>query len=166
MKAFKKKFQELVYSFSTEDRYADYDEEAAHPNVAAEVERSISHSNHGSQIQLADYVDGSNPSGNEGISEALLAWRHIDNWTEEHNPDLAATLSDPCTRHDINNAEKDLDIIFPSICESNPKNSRRSRGFGVYDWYWWVALWVAINVLGPNCSNEQDLEKRRRKSTT
>ncbi|BAO41345.1 KNR4/SMI1 homolog [Kluyveromyces marxianus DMKU3-1042] len=114
MKAFKKKFQELVYSFSTEDRYADYDEEAAHPNVAAEVERSISHSNHGSQIQLADYVDGSNPSGNEGISEALLAWRHIDNWTEEHNPDLAATLSDPCTRHDINNAEKDLDIIFPA----------------------------------------------------
>ncbi|QEU61557.1 Smi1 [Kluyveromyces lactis] len=114
MQAFKKKLQQLVYSFSTEDRYADYDEEAANQDVAAGVERSITESNHGSQIQLADYVDGSNPSGNEGISEALLAWRHIDNWTSQHNPDLAATLSDPCTRHDINNAEKDLDIIFPA----------------------------------------------------
>ena len=51
MQAFKKKLQQLVYSFSTEDRYADYDEEAANPDVAAGVERSITESNHGSQIQ-------------------------------------------------------------------------------------------------------------------
>ncbi|CDO94784.1 unnamed protein product [Kluyveromyces dobzhanskii CBS 2104] len=114
MKSFKKKLQQLVYSFSTEDRYADYDEEAANPDVAAGVERSITESNHGSEIQLADYVDAANPNGNEGISETLLAWRHIDTWASEHNPDLAATLSDPCTRHDINNAEKDLNIIFPA----------------------------------------------------
>lgn len=108
MKAFRKKLQEFVYSFSTEDRYADYDEN----NSEGVMNRG--ESGNESQIQLADFVDGSNPSGNDGISETLLAWRHIENWANEYNPDLLATLSDPCTRHDISNAESDLRVTFPA----------------------------------------------------
>lgn len=116
MKAFKKKFQELVYSFSTEDRYADYgeDDRISRADSGNGNDSSVMQSNNGSQIQLADFVEGSNSSGNDGISETLLAWRHIDSWAMQQNPDLAASLSDPCTRHDINNAEKDLGIIFPA----------------------------------------------------
>ena len=52
--------------------------------------------------------------GKEGVSEVLLAWRHINSWTEEHNPDLNATLGDPVSNNDLNQAEEDLEISFPS----------------------------------------------------
>lgn len=126
MEGFKKKWKEFVYSFSTEDRYAEYNpkESAAGPSASmaaaglATDSANASTTNLTSQgsngIQLNDFVDGGELGGNDGVSETLLAWKHIDSWASEHNPDLLATFSDPCTRNDINNAEKDLSITFPA----------------------------------------------------
>ena len=136
MQSFKKKFKEWVYSFSTGDHYAEYD-----PNNIPNFnmgKRSKSHAAQGngnpSSLHLTgdeemniglnpsdtinfDDIDDNNNSymygGQEGVSEILLAWRHIDSWTEEHNPDLNATLGDPVTNNDINQAEEDLEISFP-----------------------------------------------------
>nr|8AJ2_A Chain A, Structured core of Knr4 [Saccharomyces cerevisiae]8AJ2_B Chain B, Structured core of Knr4 [Saccharomyces cerevisiae] len=58
---------------------------------------------------------------NDGVSETLLAWRHIDFWTSEHNPDLNATLSDPCTQNDITHAEEDLEVSFPNPVKASFK---------------------------------------------
>ena len=138
MQSFKKKFKEWVYSFSTEDHYAEYDPNNI-PNFNMGI-RSKSHLNKGngnpSSLHLTadeemnigldpsdtinfDDLDNNNNSnstvsgGQEGVSEVLLAWRHIDSWTEEHNPDLNATLGDPVTNNDITQAEEDLEISFP-----------------------------------------------------
>ncbi|CUS21332.1 LAQU0S03e00144g1_1 [Lachancea quebecensis] len=114
MEGVKKKWKELLYSFSTNDRYADYNE-----NQGTGISRGPGDSGAGtaaassSQIQLTDFVDG-HESSNDGVSETMLAWRHIEAWASENHSDLYATLSEPCTRSDIANAEKDLAIIFPA----------------------------------------------------
>ncbi|KAM3164188.1 hypothetical protein ACU8KH_01085 [Lachancea thermotolerans] len=114
MEGVKKKWKELLYSFSTNDRYADYNE-----NQGTGISRvsagsgSAAAAASSSQIQLTDFVDG-HESSNDGVSEAMLAWRHIEAWASENHSDLYATLSEPCTRSDIANAEKDLAIIFPA----------------------------------------------------
>ncbi|KAK5774222.1 hypothetical protein RI543_004511 [Arxiozyma heterogenica] len=138
MQSFKKKFKEWVYSFSTEDHYAEYDPNNI-PNFNMGF-RSRSHLGKGNgnpsslhltgdeemnigldPVDTIDFDDLDNinntnsimSGGQEGVSEVLLAWRHIDSWTEEHNPDLNATLGDPVTNNDINQAEEDLEISLP-----------------------------------------------------
>lgn len=59
-------------------------------------------------------IDEFSNTDSEGVSETLLAWRHIESWTTEHNPDLNASLGDPCTENDITHAEEDLAITFPA----------------------------------------------------
>lgn len=124
MQAFKKKFKEWVYSLSTEDRYAEYNpDETPNFNMG---HRSVLHNDvNNSQIKLTLHDEESNLAlddniniennnvNNEGVSEILLAWRHIDSWTDEHNPDLNATLGDPVTNNDILHAEEDLNLHFP-----------------------------------------------------
>lgn len=131
MQSFRKKFKEWVYSLSTEDHYAEYDPNNP-PNfnmgvrsgqqpMQGNVNPSSVHltgdeemnvgGEQGDDINFDDLDIGS--GGQEGVSEILLAWRHIDSWTEEHNPDLNATLGDPVTNNDITHAEEDLEISFP-----------------------------------------------------
>lgn len=116
MLSFKRKIKELIYSFSTEDRYAEYNpsESIKRPGGSALAGSSSFNAVNESQIQLNELTETNEFGSNDGISETLLAWRHIDNWCSDHNPDLFATLSDPCTRNDINNAERDLSITFPA----------------------------------------------------
>ncbi|SCU86724.1 LAFA_0E02652g1_1 [Lachancea sp. 'fantastica'] len=116
MQNFKKKWKELVYSFSTEDRYADYNGKNDDTSVvSSRPERSAANAAaSSSQIQLTDFTDGPAGGTNDGVSEAMLAWRHIDAWASEHHSDLYATLSEPCTRTDISRAEEDLKIVFPA----------------------------------------------------
>lgn len=111
----KKKWKELIYSFSTNDRYADYNENADRSGLGRNSSASdLGEGASSSQIQLTDFVDGHESSANDGVSETMLAWRHIDAWASENHSDLYATLSEPCTRSDISNVEKDLAIIFPA----------------------------------------------------
>ncbi|KAH3899072.1 related to Cell wall assembly regulator SMI1 [Saccharomycodes ludwigii] len=122
MQSFKKKLRELVYSFSTEDHYAEYDEDDTHFSRPTSKPYSASttnltdnidlENNDFHNIQLEDNIPD-NTEVADGVSEVLLAWKHIDKWTDEHNPDLNASLGDPCTLNDINDVEKDLDISFP-----------------------------------------------------
>lgn len=115
MEGVKKKWKELLYSFSTEDHYAEYNSNTSVQGPSASMAADgINGMASSSQIQLTEFVDGGDLGGNDGVSEAMLAWRHIDAWASEHNPDLFATLSDPCTRNDLNNAERDLSITFPA----------------------------------------------------
>ncbi|CEP63133.1 Smi1p LALA0_S07e03114g [Lachancea lanzarotensis] len=115
MQNFKKKWKELVYSFSTEDRYADYNGKTNDSVVPSRPESSVANAAaSSSQIQLTDFTDGPVGGTNDGVSEAMLAWRHIDAWASEHHSDLFATLSEPCTRTDISRAEADLKIVFPA----------------------------------------------------
>lgn len=133
MNVFKKKLKELVYSLSTEDHYAEYDPNAdpgfnmgrrvnqgnpvsasrVHLNSVDELgdeEMNIGLENGNQEINIDEFEN----TDKEGVSEVLLAWRHIDSWTTEHNPDLNATLGDPCTHNDITHAEEDLAIAFPA----------------------------------------------------
>ncbi|CCK67848.1 Smi1p KNAG_0A01590 [Huiozyma naganishii CBS 8797] len=131
MQGFKRKFKEWVYSFSTEDHYAEYDpnEEPSfnmrqrtgppggvNPSsmnltggAAAEGDEEM----HVGMSGIADSINIDALEGNEGVSDVLLAWRHIDAWSEKHNPDLNATLGDPVTNNDILHAEEDLEISLP-----------------------------------------------------
>lgn len=132
MNVLKKKWKELVYSLSTEDHYAEYNpNETPSFNMGRRVNQgnpvSASRVHLNSNDELRDEemnigleeeedinIDELGNTDNEGVSEALLAWRHIDSWTTEHNPDLNATLGDPCTHNDITHAEEDLAITFPA----------------------------------------------------
>ncbi|KAL6946861.1 hypothetical protein ACO0QE_001713 [Hanseniaspora vineae] len=201
MQAFKKKFKELVYSMSTEDHYAEYDEDDQHAdfnnnpkytrgnssqsdsnssvgnffgsfgkknnnanvnihNLASSSVLSLPEDNagtsnspyddgnedsnystgvstghffeqppknsftynadlehSGSNIQLSvvdsDSARQYSEQHQDGVSEVLLAWKHIDSWCTENSPDLSASLDNPCTRNDLTGAEQDLNISFP-----------------------------------------------------
>lgn len=133
MNLLKKKWQELVYSLSTEDHYAEYDPNEPpafnmgrrvnqdNPIGASRIhlnsndefgdeEMNVGIDDDGNDINIDEFGN----SDNEGVSETLLAWRHIDSWTTKHNPDLNASLGDPCTHNDITHAEEDLAITFPA----------------------------------------------------
>lgn len=135
MNVLKKKLKELVYSLSTDDHYAEYDgnEGSGSFNMRRRAQQGPGVS--GSRVNLNGgdalrdeemnmgvveevddeiNIDEYGNTDREGVSEALLAWRHIESWTTEHNPDLNATLGDPCTHNDVTHAEEDLAITFPA----------------------------------------------------
>ncbi|KAH3664411.1 hypothetical protein WICMUC_005796 [Wickerhamomyces mucosus] len=117
----KDKLNQLFYGLTTEDRYAEYNSNVYNNTSANNSNVHLTENNNNnsrqSSFQLNDatnFEENSQIVGNsEGVSEAILAWRHIDSWTSEYHSDLNATLSDPCTKVDISRAEEDLGIIFP-----------------------------------------------------
>ena len=140
MNTFKKKLKEWMYSISTEDHYAEYNPDEEQPsfnmgmrsgqgnvnpssmNLAGNMSSAdVSGGNNGANagpmatsgddFQIDDF--GTGDASQKGVSEVMLAWRHIDAWTEKYNPDLNATLSDPCTQNDITHAEEDLEVSLP-----------------------------------------------------
>ncbi|CAI4062907.1 hypothetical protein SKDZ_07G4700 [Saccharomyces kudriavzevii ZP591] len=141
MDLFKKKVKEWVYSLSTNDHYAEYNpDETPTFNMGkrlnsnnGQVNPSQMHLNSGDEEMSMGFHNGvpsnddinidefNSMDSNDGVSETLLAWRHIDFWTSEHNPDLNATLSDPCTQNDITHAEEDLEISFPNPLKASFK---------------------------------------------
>lgn len=163
-----KRLSEFIYSFNTNDRYADYNTNELSKKAAPRSRhhlKSVSNATEyvtspiGSPLVGGDSgIDGSRTSSisgsgkfafkrrsffgkvstkltspvldnsynspdvalagdfdiqNEGVSETVLAWRHIELWTNKHHSDLAETLSPPVTRNDISKAEQDLNIEFP-----------------------------------------------------
>ena len=137
MNVFKKKIKEWVYSISTEDHYAEYNSDEEQPSFNMGM-RSGQGNVNPSSMNLADNMSSADISGRnnnngamasgdnfqiddfgtgdasqKGVSEVMLAWRHIDAWTDKYNPDLNATLSDPCTQNDITHAEEDLEVSLP-----------------------------------------------------
>ncbi|CCH41446.1 Cell wall assembly regulator [Wickerhamomyces ciferrii] len=112
---FKEKLNQIFYALSTEDRYADYD---SHNHHARTVGAGADGDSNTFQLNDANgFQEEGDDSGiyhsTEGVSETILAWRHIETWTSENHSDLNASLADPCTRTDISRAEKDLGIVFP-----------------------------------------------------
>lgn len=112
MEGLKRSWKQLVYIFSTEDHYAEYNPEDV-PDTSGSVFKGLKNMD-GSEIDLNGFSEGAEQGSIEGVSECLLAWRHIASWCNEHNTDLYATLGDPCTRNDILKAESDLSITFPA----------------------------------------------------
>ncbi|QLG73034.1 hypothetical protein HG535_0E01180 [Zygotorulaspora mrakii] len=134
MNVIKKKWKELVYSMSTEDHYAEFDpNEPGNFNMArranqgsggigasrvhltstdgfGDEEMNIGVEDDNNDISIDEY----GTTDKEGVSEVMLAWRHIESWTTQHSPDLNASFGDPCTENDITHAEEDLEITFPA----------------------------------------------------
>lgn len=141
MDLFKRKVKEWVYSLSTDDHYAEYNpDETPTFNMGkrlnsnnGQVNPSQMHLNSVDEEMSMGFQNGvpsnedinidefTSTESNDGVSETLLAWRHIDFWTSEHNPDLNATLSDPCTQNDITHAEEDLEVSFPNPVKASFK---------------------------------------------
>ncbi|ODV93850.1 hypothetical protein PACTADRAFT_51599 [Pachysolen tannophilus NRRL Y-2460] len=131
MPNFSKKLSSLFYSFSTQDRYADFqshEKEAGSPYQTKLADVSTAYitapltdySEDGVEVnefQEPDYMK--DLSNNEGIKEVLLAWRHISSWALKNHPDLNESLSSPCTRADMREAEKDLNVKLPACVESS-----------------------------------------------
>lgn len=127
MNVLRKKIKELIYSFNSEDRYAEYEPDfrmgvRAHDNGDNTHDGRIGNNTsmvgdeemRGGDGSVAyEDIDFDEYGSNEGVSEVFLAWRHIDSWTTKYNPDLNATLGDPCTANDLVHAEEDLMISFP-----------------------------------------------------
>ncbi|CCH62510.1 hypothetical protein TBLA_0H02240 [Henningerozyma blattae CBS 6284] len=105
-------FKSIFSSFNSGDRYGDDEDDLSVSNNSPYSSSSNDLEMNYSTDSFANDSNGSTIN-NEGVSEALLAWRHISTWTNIYNPDLEATLSDPCTRNDIRRAENDLGITFP-----------------------------------------------------
>ncbi|QID85277.1 Cell wall assembly regulator [Saccharomyces pastorianus] len=139
MDMFKRKVKEWVYSLSTDDHYAEYNPDQSPTfnmgkrldNNNGQANPSQMHLNSVDEEMSMGFQNGTTSNddinideftsavSNDGVSEALLAWRHIEFWTSEHNPDLNATLSDPCTQNDITHAEEDLEVSFPSSVKAS-----------------------------------------------
>jgi len=112
---FKDKLNQILYALSTEDRYADYDSHNHHIRTAGgreEVDAGGIQLNDANAFQ-DEGDDAAVYHSTEGVSETILAWRHIETWTTENHSDLNASLADPCTRTDITRAEKDLGFTLP-----------------------------------------------------
>lgn len=114
---FKEKLNQIFYALSTEDRYADYDSHNHHIRTSENQEELATAGgiqlNDANGFQDEDGDDSGIHHSTEGVSETILAWRHIETWTSENHSDLNASLSDPCTRTDITRAEQDLGINLP-----------------------------------------------------
>lgn len=123
-----RKVHEFIYSFNTNDRYADYSAKPTNKKHSAQRSKADSYQSSGKDQRssqftspILDYsfnapdlaLTGDFDTHNEGVSETILAWRHIELWTRKHHTDLNETLNPPVTRNDISNAENDLNVEFP-----------------------------------------------------
>lgn len=110
-----KKFQEFIYSMSTNDKYSEFDSSKSFNRVnKPEGELLYSHHNLSTSAFIGSN-DLSQESNNiDGVHEVRLAWRHIKNWLNQFSPDLNSSLSSPCTTSDIIDFEKDLNIKLPN----------------------------------------------------
>ncbi|KAH3674522.1 hypothetical protein WICPIJ_009560 [Wickerhamomyces pijperi] len=110
-------FNQFIYGLTTEDRYAEYDHNAyaqdTNNNTAHLTSQNNSRSNSIQMNDTSNIAADQSQGENEGVSEAILAWRHIDDWTNANHSDLHASLADPCTKQDLFKAEQDLQVNFP-----------------------------------------------------
>lgn len=118
--AFKKSFQEFIYSLSTQDKYAEFDSRKSFNRInkpKTETEANLlTHHGNGSSTFVSDYEedDNFNKFQLDGVHEVRLAWRHIKNWVSKYSPDLNSSLQKPCTDDDVNDFQKDLNIRLPN----------------------------------------------------
>lgn len=110
--AFSNLLKEFFYSLSATDKYSDFDSRKSFNRVnKPNAQTSLLYSNeiNGSSVSL----NSPNPQSDEGVHETRLAWRHIKKWLHKHSPDLNSTLLSPCTKSDLSEFQKDLDIRLP-----------------------------------------------------
>ena len=111
-----KAFQELVYSISTQDKYAEFDSRKSFNRVnkpVTETETNLLSLPNDTSVD-EDGID-SNKAKNQhqGVHEVKLAWRHIKNWVNKNSPDLNSSLQTPCTDDDLDDFQKDLAVQLP-----------------------------------------------------
>lgn len=116
-----KKFQEFIYSISTNDKYSEFDSRKSFNRInKPESEENLLYSHHNQSV--TGFGGGSFGLENEhqfsqqidGVHEVRLAWRHIKNWLTKYSPDLNSSLSSPCTVSDLNDFQKDLGVKLPN----------------------------------------------------
>ncbi|EGV62424.1 Cell wall assembly regulator [Yamadazyma tenuis] len=116
---FGKKFQEFVYSLSTNDKYSEYDSTKSFNRInkpRTETETNLLSHNNGSTTFGTDHEEDSNFEKYkvDGVHEVRLAWRHIKNWVSKYSPDLNSSLQKACTDDDLSDFQKDLNIKLPN----------------------------------------------------
>ncbi|CDK28491.1 unnamed protein product [Kuraishia capsulata CBS 1993] len=137
-----KKWKQLVYGFSTEDRYADY---KAHVGEQPSGITKLSNpSSENVNAALADHPEGLAQEYREaftdidkapGSREVVLAWDLIKEWASANHGEILSSLSSKCTLTDIAQAQYDLGIVFPKCViqslrihdgqEATPSSARR-----------------------------------------
>lgn len=142
----------FVHSLTTSDHYASYDpsrpsatsrgqeqplttEYPSYPHAAGQRTGSVAGYEQGSRseqlnnatrrdgdIQMSEYDASAVPS-------AAVAWERIDNWTEQHYPELFDQLQYPATNNDLDELEHDLDCqLPPDVRESYLVHDGQERG--------------------------------------
>ena len=119
------KILEWIYLISTNDKYSEWDYRKSFNRVNKPQDQLYGHHNLSTTglIGPDSDVDGIDTAGTDpstfnslsGVHEMRLAWRHIKNWLDKYNPDLASTLLSKCTENDLRDFQKDLNIKLP-VC--------------------------------------------------
>ncbi|KAK6463069.1 hypothetical protein DFJ63DRAFT_103195 [Scheffersomyces coipomensis] len=115
------KFQEFIYSLTTNDKYSDYDSRKSFNRInKPDSDSNLLYSHHNQSTQALIIDDNEFEGGQyynkntlDGVHEVKLAWRHIKNWLDKNSPDLSKTLQDKCTSSDLNDFQNDLKIKLP-----------------------------------------------------
>ncbi|KAI0464307.1 hypothetical protein LJB42_001913 [Komagataella kurtzmanii] len=116
----KSSLKQLLYSTTTNDRYADYKSN----QTTIKSEDFLAKNNSGTFVKasLTSYPDDTlfnklsvDPvkaaEGAEGTEEVVFAWQLLDEWCSKH--ELSSRFAKPVTVPDIICAQKDLGIEFP-----------------------------------------------------
>ncbi|CAK7210944.1 Cell wall assembly regulator [Sporothrix bragantina] len=76
------------------------------------------------EIPMQSFQDGQPPA-----PPVSNSWRRIDNWAEEHYPELYDQLCEGCTNNDLNELEHILDCSLPNdVRESLQQHDGQERG--------------------------------------
>lgn len=122
-----KKVQELLYSLSTSDKYAEFDSRKSFNRLnkpGDSVNLLYSHpSSSATHLVLgdrADDLDIASPDSaaitslsTDGVHEVKLAWAHIRNWFAVNLPDVNSALDQKATASDLVDIQRDLGAVLP-----------------------------------------------------
>lgn len=104
------KIEEFIYSFSTNDKYSEFDSRKSFNRINKPDNETLLEHHDVNEIFMSE--EFYNPL--DGVHEVKLAWRHIKNWLVTYAPDLNASLQEKCTKSDLDDFQKDLNIKLPN----------------------------------------------------
>ncbi|GMG19082.1 unnamed protein product [Ambrosiozyma monospora] len=130
------KWKQVVYTFSSNDRYAGYSSKPAYGTKSSQIDDSLMDDD-----EIEDGDDSfANVSTSQGSEQVINCWKQIESWLEEESenfPELAESISGPCTKVDLKEAQKDLKTRLPKCVlqyfslhdgQELPLNSARKHG--------------------------------------
>ena len=111
---FSQRFQEFIYSLSTDDKYSEFDSRKSFNRINKPDSENLLGIHSNSSVDSIHNIVSNEPNdGMEGVHEMKLAWRHIKHWLMKYAPDLNSSLLSKCTTSYLEDFQKDLHIKLP-----------------------------------------------------